>query len=420
MQLFSTGDQTLLREINLSSVLRYIHSNAPISRAQLAGVTGLNKSTVSSLIDELVERGLVRQTGLETSGTGRPATLLELNPWAGCIIGVEYGVDFVTVILANFGGEVIWRSHQNADPAEGQELTTAKVFELVDQAIEVCELRQARLLGLGIATPGTVQVEEGFLIYAPNLDWRNIPFAQIYHHRYPNLPVYVDNDANAAAVGEHLFGAAQRVQDFVFLFAGVGIGAGLFLNGNLYRGQSGYAGEIGHSMFMAESFQLPCHCGNRGCWETYASQLSIIERVRSQLQARRSSSITNYMSDPNAPLTLDPIKQAAESGDNVALEVLHEAGQAMGIGVANVINIFNPSLVVIGGPLSMVGQFMLPGIQESIELHTLPEIRQLAQVVLSASGPDASVIGAVATVVEAIFSKPTRSGRVIIQSVIRR
>ncbi|MBN2148523.1 MAG: winged helix-turn-helix transcriptional regulator, partial [Anaerolineales bacterium] len=147
MQLFSTGDQTLLREINLSSVLRYIHSNAPISRAQLAGVTGLNKSTVSSLIDELVERGLVRQTGLETSGTGRPATLLELNPWTGCIIGVEYGVDFVTVILANFGGEVIWRSHQNADPAEGQELTTAKVFELVDQAIEVCELRQARLLG---------------------------------------------------------------------------------------------------------------------------------------------------------------------------------------------------------------------------------------------------------------------------------
>lgn len=415
MQLFSTGDQTLLREINLSSVLRYIHSNAPISRAQLAGLTGLNKSTVSSLIDELVERGLVRQTGLDTSGTGRPATLLELNPQAGYIIGVEYGVDFVTVILANFHGEVIWRAQQNADPAEGQETTTAKVFELVDQAIEVCTAQQARLLGLGISTPGTVQVEEGFLIYAPNLDWRNIPFAQIYHDRYPNLTVCVDNDANAAAVGEHLFGVAQHAQDFVFLFGGVGIGAGLFLNGGLYRGQSGYAGEIGHSVFMAETFQTPCHCGNRGCWETYASQLSIMERVRAQLQARRSSSITSFLSDPNAPLTLQSIKEAANIGDNVAVEALNEAGQAMGIGVANVINIFNPSMVVIGGPLSMVGQFMLPGIQESIERHTLPEIRQVTQVVLSASGPDASVIGAVATVVEAIFSKPTRSGRVIIK-----
>ena len=414
MKIFSTGDQTLLREINLSSVLRYIHSNAPISRAQLAGVTGLNKSTVSSLIDELVERGLVRQTGLETSGTGRPATLLELNPWAGCIIGVEYGVDFVMVILANFNGEVIWRSHQSADPADGQEMTTAKVFELVDQAIEVCELHQARLLGLGIATPGTVKVEEGFLVYAPNLDWRNIPFAQIFHDRYPNLPVYVDNDANAAAVGEHFFGVAQHAQDFVFLFAGVGIGAGLFLNGGLYRGKSGYAGEIGHSMFMAESFQSPCQCGNRGCWETYASQLSIIDRVRAQLQVRRSSSISNFLSDPNAPLTLQAISQAAGSGDSVAIEALNEAGQAMGIGVANVINIFNPSLVVIGGPLSAVGQFMLPGIQESIDRHTLPEIRQEIQIALSASGPDASVIGAVATVVEAIFSKPTRSGKVVL------
>jgi glucokinase-like ROK family protein len=414
MQTFSTGDQTLLREINLSSVLRYIHSNAPISRSQLATVTGLNKSTVSSLIDELVERGLVRQTGMESSGTGRPATLLELNPWAGCIIGVEYGVDFVMVILSTFNGEVIWRSQQNADPAEGQEITTAKVFELVDQAIDVCGMRQARLLGMGIATPGTVRVEEGFLVYAPNLDWRNIPFTQIFQSRYPNLPVYVDNDANAAAVGEHLFGAAQHIQDFVFLFAGVGIGAGLFLNGSLYRGQNGYAGEIGHSVFMAETFQHPCHCGNRGCWETYASQFSIIERVRAQLQARRHSSINNFLIDPADPLTLAPIKLAAESGDNVALEALYEAGQAMGIGVANVINIFNPAMVVIGGPLSTVGQYMLPGIRESIERHTLPENRHISEVVLSSAGPDASVIGAVATVVEAIFSKPTRSGRGII------
>ena len=413
MSLFSTGDQTLLREINLSSVLRYIHSNASISRTQLARVTGLNKSTVSSLIDELTERGLVCQTGTETSGIGRPASLLELNPEAGCIIGVEYGVDFVLVILANFGGEVIWRSQQAADPSDGQDATTAKVFKLIDQAIKVCETRQSRLLGLGIATPGTVQVDDGFLVYAPNLNWCNIAFAKIYNERYPNLRVYVDNDANTAATGEHLFGVAQRNQDFVFLFGGVGIGAGLFLNGGLYRGQNGFAGEIGHSSFITDTIQRSCHCGNRGCWETYASQLSIIDRVKAHLQEEQSSTLNNLIHDRRTLLSMRVIQQAAESGDTVAIEALTEAGLAMGVGVANVINIFNPSLVVIGGPISSVAQFMLPGIMESMVRHTLPEISQGVQVKLSAFGSDSSVIGAVATVVEAVFSKPSRSDRVI-------
>jgi predicted NBD/HSP70 family sugar kinase len=374
----------------------------------------LNKSTVSSLIDELTERGLVCQTGTETSGIGRPASLLELNPEAGCIIGVEYGVDFVLVILANFGGEVIWRSQQAADPSDGQDATTAKVFKLIDQAIMVCEIRQSRLLGLGIATPGTVQVDDGFLVYAPNLNWRNIAFAKIYNERYPNLRVYVDNDANTAATGEHLFGVAQRNQDFVFLFGGVGIGAGLFLNGGLYRGQNGFAGEIGHSSFMSDTIQRSCHCGNRGCWETYASQLSIIDRVQAHLQKEQSSTLNNLIHDQSTLLSMREIQQAAESGDTVAIEALTEAGLAMGVGVANVINIFNPSLVVIGGPISSVAQFMLPGIMESMVRHTMPEIYQEVQVKLSAFGSDSSVIGAVATVVEAVFSKPTRSDRVIL------
>lgn len=411
MQPFSTGDQTLLREINLSSVLRYIHSSAPISRAQLALLTGLNKSTVSSLVDELLGRGLLRQSGQETGVTGRPATLLELNPQAGGVIGVAYGVDDVVVMLANFNGQVLWRSQISVDPADGQEQITGLAFSLIDQAITRCKKDDIRLLGLGVAVPGTVKVEEGFLVFAPNLSWRDVPFAQIYQQRYPDLMVLVENDANAAAIGEHLFGVAQHIQNFVFLFAGVGIGSGLFLNGSLYRGQDGYAGEIGHALFMAETLQQPCHCGKRGCWETYASQLSIVGRVNAQLQVRRSSSLANLASDPHTHLTLQAIQQAAEAGDSVAIEALHEAGQAMGIGIANIINIFNPSMVVIGGSLSIVGQFMLPGIQNSISRHALRENQRNTQVVISTAGSDASVIGAVAAVVEAIFTKPTRSGR---------
>jgi glucokinase-like ROK family protein len=411
MQRFSTGDQTLLREINLSSVLRYLHRNTHMSRAQLATVTGLNKSTVSSLVDELLERQLVCETGLEASSTGRPATLLVMNPEAGCIIGVEFGVDFVTVILSNFTGQVLWRCKQDADPSEGQDATANRVFKLVDQAIIVSQAKEARLLGLGIATPGTVNVEDGLLIFAPNLHWHNAPLGRIFQTRYPDIPVFVDNDANAAAIGEHLFGVARSAQNFVVVFAGVGIGGGLFLNGDLYRGKSGYAGEIGHSLVMVESYQPPCHCGNRGCWETYANQYSIVERVRDRLHVQRSSLIPALMGEQNTGLTISIIIQAAEYGDPEAIEALSEAGLAMGMGIANIINIFNPELVVIAGPLSAAGDFLLPSIKDSIQKHTLPEILAEAEIVSSAFGPDASVIGAIAMVVEAILSKPTRVDR---------
>lgn len=416
MQHFSTGDQTLLREINLSSVLRYLHSNVRMSRSRLAAVTGLNKSTISSLVDELLARQLVHEIGLETSGAGRPATLLEMNPNTGGIIGVEYGVDFVSVLLADFMGQVLWRGHEATDPSQGQEATTQQIFKLVDQAINVCQSKQHRLLGIGIATPGTVNIEEGLLIFAPNLHWRNVPLCQEYQQRYPSIAVFVDNDANAAAVGEHLFGVAQRTPNFIFVFAGIGIGGGLFLNGDLYRGKSGYAGEIGHSLVMVEAYQPPCHCGNRGCWETYANQYSIIERVRDRLQVKRTSLIPSLMTQQNSELTIPVIIQAAEYGDPEAIEALGETGLAMGMGIANLINIFNPELIVIGGPLSAAGEFLLPTIQESIQKHTLPEILHEVQIKLSASGPDASVIGAVSMVVEAIFSKPSRVGRVVNQS----
>ncbi len=403
---YSTGDQTLVREINLSTVLRYLHANAPMSRAQLANAIGLNKSTVSSLVEELIERSLIHEIGITNAGTGRPATFLDIDPGAGGIIGVELGVDFVSVILTDFCGKTLWQRLQDADPTEGQEATITQTLHLVDEAITVSREKTTRLLGVGVATPGTVNLDEGVLIFAPNLHWRNVPLRKIYS-QHTGLPVLVDNDANAAAVGEHLFGVARQAQNFVFVFAGVGIGGGLFLNGELYRGKSGFAGEIGHSVFMAETFQPPCHCGNRGCWETYANQYSIVERVRARLEVRRSSLIPQMMAESNSPLSFAIITKAADAGDKEARDVLAEAGAAMGMGVANLINILNPEMVVIGGPLSTAGKHILPAIVDCVAKRSLPEIGQQSQVMLSASGANASLIGAVSLVVKATLSRPS-------------
>lgn len=401
-----SADQAFVRENNLSLVLRLIHTQSPVSRANLATITGLNKSTVSSLVDELIERKLVYETGLNSTGAGRPATMLDINPQAGCIIGVELGVDFVSVAVTDFLGNILWRKKEDANPSDNQENMIQQTLHIVKEAMMSGKKKGYHFLGLGLATPGTVDLAEGVLIFAPNLHWRNVPFGKIFSEQ-TKLRVFVENDANAAAIAEHLFGTARRCNDFLFVFAGVGIGGGLFLNGELYRGKNGYAGEIGHSPIMAEPSQTVCHCGNRGCWETYANQYSIIQRVQARLEVKRSSIVPKLMAEQNSPLTISIIKQAADAGDIEAIESFAEAGQAMGQGFAGLINIFNPEKIILGGPLSAAGEYLLPSIKETVARHSLPEIDQQAEVLLSPFGPDASLIGASAIVVHHALAKPS-------------
>jgi glucokinase-like ROK family protein len=402
---YRTGDQTFVREMNLSTVVRYLQEAAPLSRAGLASMTGLNKTTVSSLVEDLIDRGLIHETGLDTSAGGRPATLLELNPQAGCIIGVALGVDHVLVIVTDFLGEIHWRCLEETDPTAGKEAILELVLRIVDEAVKACQARDSRLLGLGLAIPGTVNVDDGVLIFSPNLQWHNVAFREILH-KHADLLVLVDNDANAAAQAEHLFGVAKGVQNFISVFAGVGVGGGLFLNGELYRGAGGYAGEIGHTNFMVDHYRRPCRCGNRGCWETSVAQDSVIERVRTRLAVGRNSLISRLMAEQNSPLTVPLIVQAADAGDAEAREALVETGSLMGLGVANLVSVFNPDLVVLGGPLTAAGEYLLPAIAEAVEGTVLPEIHRQVKIVLSAFGADASLMGAVALVVEAILSHP--------------
>lgn len=403
MNLKNITDQAFVRETNLSYVLRLIHNQAPLSRAQLAAITGLNKSTISSLIDELIERGLVHETGSNTGGTGRPATLLEVNPQAGCVIGVELGVDFVSVAMTDILGNILWRKREDIAPPDNSEKVIDQTLLIVKEAIATGKRKNYKFLGIGLTTPGTVNINKGTLIFAPNLHWHNIPFVQIFSEQ-TKLRVFVENDANAAAIGEHLFGTARQTRDFLFVFAGVGIGGGLFLDGKLYRGKNGYAGEIGHSPIMAEPSQNVCHCGNRGCWETYANQYSIIQRIQARLEVKRSSIIPRLMAEQNAPLSIPLIKQAADAGDREAIDSFHEAGRAMGQGLAGLINIFNPEKIIIGGPLSIAGEYMLPAIKQTVSQHAMPGIEPQTEISLSPFGPDASLIGAVAIVVDDILS----------------
>jgi glucokinase-like ROK family protein len=410
MIIHNSVDQALIRELNLSLVLRHIHNSAPLSRAQIAQATGLNKSTVSSLVEELLARKLVHETGVNSVGTGRPATLLEINPQAGGIVGAELGVDFVAIVLTDFTGNILWRRLISIDSVDTQEKTIAKMLELTDEAIKVCESYNLYPLGIGLSVPGTVDLEGSVLVFAPNLQWRNVPLKQIFYD-HTGINAFIENDANAAAIAEHLFGVAKKTDDFIFVVVGTGIGGGLFLNGKLYRGKDGFAGEIGHTPILAEPYQMLCRCGKRGCWEIYANQHSIIRRVQTRLDDHRESIIPGLLEKQNAPLSISVIKQAAEECDQVALESLTETGTAMGFGFSKLIDIFNPEKLILGGPLSMVGKYLMPVIKETATNHSVSNINPNVEIQLSSFETDAILIGAISIVVDDLLSKPTHVER---------
>ena len=396
--------QTQLREQNLTTILRAMKRHAPISRAQLASLTQLNKTTVSSLVEELIGLGLIHETGLDTSGGGRPATLLELNPQSEHAIGVEIGDGFVLVVLCDLTGHIIWRGQLETELKAPPDDVIAQAFELVDKAVVISRSHGECLLGLGVVLSGIVDVDKGTLRFSPGFQWRDIPVGAIFE-QHVGLPVYVENNANAAAIGEHFFGAAHDSGDFIFILAGIGVGGGLFLNGDIYRGATGMAGELGHANFL-QGGNLPCRCGDRGCWETTANQLSLINRVRAALNAGQPSILHQLTDETGHPLNFSIIHEAANVGDPVALDALEETGIALGIGIATIINLFNPSLVVIGGSMSRASAYLLPAIQSMIDQHALAQAREHVRVVVSEFGENAIAVGAATLAIRDALANP--------------
>jgi glucokinase-like ROK family protein len=407
---YRTGDQNWVREHNLSIVLNYIwEAGEPIARPRLTEISGLNKSTIGSLLAQLQDWGFIKETGTSSVGPGRPGVLIDINPDAGRVIGVEIGVDFISAVLTDLKADVVWRrkidtigaaSTRTSDQAWMLEQTE----RLIQEAIDLTQTAGQRLLGIGVGVPGLVDHATGSLLFAPNLGWRDVPLREIL--RRFGVPVIVENEANAAALGEHMLGVARRIDNFIYLSAGVGLGGGIVIDGKLYGGVGGYAGEIGHMTLVPDGPQ--CNCGNRGCWETLIGPTAIIERVQQAASEGRTPILMALPEINGAVKTIGMkhIIQAAELGEPAVLHVFDEVGRYLGIGIASLLNAFNPSLVVLGGGLSLVGPYILPRAQREVEARALAAARAGVNITLSAFKFDACVMGGVSLIVREILSNP--------------
>ncbi len=400
-----TGNQALVREINLSTIMNNLHQVAPVSRSTLAEMTGLNKTTVSSLIQELIDLHFVREIGLNSVGTGRPARLLELNPHAGCIISGEIGVDFISIICTNFATEIVWQCQESIPQDADQTIVLNHLLTLLQQAKEAIHNISDTSLGLAIGVPGLVDQKSGSLLFAPNLGWENVPLKTILRQSFNNLPIFVNNEANMAALGEYYFGAAQNHDEILYVSVGTGVGGGIVRNGNLVNGISGFAGEFGH-MTINPDGDL-CNCGNRGCWETQVSQPTLFRYIKQAIEQGQSSILSAMTHNNWEQLSTLLIVEAAQQDDTVALEALTQIGRDLGIGMASLVNILNPDLVIFGGVLSLAGEFLLPVINAELQKRTLKWSFNATALVLAQHGFDACVMGGVAIVYDAILNHPT-------------
>jgi glucokinase-like ROK family protein len=399
----ATADQGLIRKFNTAVILNIIRQYAPLSRAELAARTGLNRSTVSIIVNTLIEEGFAQETELQSPKIGRPGMLLMLNPKGGFTIGVEIGVDFISIILTDFVANVLWQKRVHSDPGEDQILILDHASDLTQEAIEFGMERGLRPLGIGVGVPGLVDTTQGKLIFAPNLRWTNVPLRLMWSQRF-DLPLFIENEANAAALGEYYFGVAQGVDSFIYLSAGIGLGGGIMIDGKLFRGSSGYAGEVGH-MTVDPDGDL-CGCGKRGCWETKVGPRAVLRRVRKTLADGAPSFINDLAGGNLDNITFDIVVQAAKSNDSVALEALQNVGEYLGIGVVNLINIFNPELIVLGGALSLANEFLMPVIEDTVCRSALKPPCENIQFAASAHGADACVMGAIALVLDDILREP--------------
>lgn len=384
----TTGDQFLVKKINKSIVLDAIQKQSPISRAKISELTGLNKATVSIMVQELINEHFAMESGHGISSGGRKPVILLFNEKAGYSIGIDLGVNYILAVLTDLQGAIVSKVQYSMNSSSFND-----VFEKLKQAIQVltdaCPDSPYGIVGIGIGVPGIMD-RDGILLSAPNMSWNNIHLKEMLESAC-SYPVVVDNEANCGALGEKEFGAGQNTENLLYISVGIGIGSGLVINNEIFRGKSGFAGEVGH--VSIETDGISCSCGNAGCWELYASEQALLRILKLEND------------DANQDQLLHGLVKKAEEGDREVIEALQQIGYYLGVGLTNLVNLFNPEKIIIGNRISEFRKWLQPVIHEICTQRSLAFTQEETDIVFAERGVYSAALGASSLALQQFFSK---------------
>jgi predicted NBD/HSP70 family sugar kinase len=375
----AAADHGVMRRVNRAVVLNFIRTAEVASRAAIAEATGLAKPTVSLIVDELLQVGLVREIGRGPSGTvgGRPPILLAFNSRSSYLAGVHVGVRRTTVVVADALGEPL--GQRTVATPRGAPVTALRTIAGVVGEVAADVGADASLMAaVGVCLPGLV-TDDGILLLAPNLGWRDVPVASVLSEHL-GVPVVAFNAAHTSLVAEASLGAAAGESDVVLVYAGTGVGAAALVAGQLMRGTRGIAGEFGHVRVVPDGER--CNCGKTGCLETVASAPAVVAATERRWGRRRGR------------VSAEAVAAAAAEGDADAVAVLREAGQRLGAAAAWLVNVFDPGCLVLAGGLAGAGPAFVEPFQDALVRDALSQSVEKFRLVLAALGQDAEVRGA--------------------------
>jgi len=377
-------------------ILRLIHSGSNYSRLDLARRTGLSPALITTIVRNLISLRLVSEAPAVSSLVGRKPIPLEVRADAGYLIGVDMGSFYSRVVVADMNGRILRKEQIETGIPDGRVRVLQRVFECVHQTIAASKVSPEAILGMGVAHSGVIDTEKGLVLSFPRpgqmAQWKNIPLQAIFEDEF-HLPCLLEDSVRTMATAEQHFGLGRDSSDFLFIEAGMGIGAAIFIEGNLYRGAGGKAGEFGH-ITVDEDGPL-CSCGNNGCLESVASCAAIIQAVRLAMERGVDSRIRELASGDLGRISIEVVAQAAAEGDSLAFRVLQEAATHIARGLADLVNLLNPRLIIFGGALFHAApQLLSDPLRRIIRQRSLEKSSNDVQLRLSPLGGEAGALGA--------------------------
>ncbi len=395
----STGSLELMKEMNRGLILNAIRERGPLSRVDIAKQTALHASTVTRIVADLIEEGMVREQGAGENHIGRKPILLDLVADARFFVGLSIEASSITGVITNLNAEIKARYHRQLDGVSKEDIVR-QAKEAMDYLIDDFGPQRSKITSIGVAAHGIVDSVRGVILHPPAFGWRRLELADALREAY-QLPVKVENNCNAMALGQFWFGKSPGTHNLLALKVGTGVGSGLIVNGSLFWGEDFSAGEIGHTMV---AFDGPrCGCGKYGCLESVASIAALLEQARNRMKRGLTSVMTQLVQGNINDLQFDHLVAAANQGDDMALQIFREAGAYLGVAIANTINMINPSRVLVGGDVFEALPHILPTIEEVVASRSMEIPGRNVRIEPVRFGVDAVVMGAVVLVMRDVF-----------------
>lgn len=390
-------DKKVMAQYNRMKVLQIIRKEGPINKAEIAKRANLSIPTVMKITDEILRKDVIRVVGKGESNGGKRPELLEIADGTYYLAGIDIGRSRTTVLIMDLKGAVILKRVMKTGNTNPMEQLMERVLKLTEWVIEESGIDLTRILGLGVVTPGLIDIEEGKVVYSPDFGWENVDILTPIKEKFP-LPILLDNSNKAVAMGEKWFGVAKDSSYFVCINMGHGIGSAIMENGELYRGNSGSSGEIGH--ITLEPNGPICECGNRGCLEALASGKAIAEAGRLAVREGRSSLILEKAEFDLDAIDAKEVFDAAREGDCAAIMIIQKAEQYIGIGLASYINLLDPDMLVLAGGLTNAGPQFIDNIKTIVKDRQMRFAGRKVKIRVAELGELAAAIGAASMILK--------------------